>query len=1093
MDMVAWLLRLDLWGFQVVTMLLSILWQSSIVIAVAGILSYMLRKSKASVRHTLWAVSVLSVPLIPFLGWVADMAGTPRTPIPFIPVQETRIPPDFAGSPVRDSGDGILPGSMSLRADEATVFATPEPEKMRLPFSTVSPWTVLLTVYCFGMGMFCLFLIFGRARIVHMISGGKTVADPDILAAFERARLRLGLRRRISVVETGAVEVPLASGVIHPVVFLPERFGDMFQRTEMYALALHELSHIRRWDPFVLTLVSFVRAVFFFHPLLWVAIHQMAKYAELACDDAVVEHSGEPVGYARMLARVAERIATRNARVQLASGFLFSRSTLFTRVEAILADRRETRRLSRFAIIIVSILGAGTVWAAVHFPLDSFDRGKQVEVAGVVLSGDGPVRGAVVYLVTLDRGSGSIMVKKTARSDARGAFQFRTAQGNTGVNRARSMILVRHPDYAMGWVTIGDAPEMRKRAVYLGRPCSVSGVVKDRTGRPVKGARVGLLTIFPRESFGFVSEIIFLAGKLEHAWKLTDSKGRFRLGNIPESANISLIVDSKGYVRNYQKAISVGEPEVICVLSPGGRISGKVVYGGTGDPAPDINVIVRSAGYRIKEEVRTTTRRDGSYVIEGLSEGQYHVFVGQSDIWTAKVRRNVAVRPEETISGINFSLSRGGFVTGRVFDRQTGLPVSRCPLAFSEACAPSETSMFHFIYTDAEGRYGFRATSGRAVVRLVSGLPDGYRAYGDDAREIPVEEGAVLTGIDFALVKGAVVTGVVRTKNGDPLPGARVSMEKSLTVAYADQQGRFLFSGLAHGDSLTLRATGKDSLYVGVVRAVAGSGVGTTITVEQRDAVTVTGRVVDTRGNSLPGTPVMLMNWEKGANYGTSALAATSGLDGRFTIRNLREGETYNVYPEDGSPDQHSDFTARHGLPPIVLVQPDAAGWLEGTITDEAGAPLPGVMVYLNKPETGVRISHTDHLGRYRLERIMGKRADLIINHRTYGSYTHRRLELNRRYDFQLTRAGQAASGMVLDSDGKPVADAWVMPEEIFDISDGFSPNSTRTDKDGRFTLTGLRKFRIRVSVQHRNFPERTFELDPGGGPVTLVLSGGKS
>ena len=51
-----------------------------------------------------------------------------------------------------------------------------------------------------------------------------------------------------------------------------------------------------------------MRAVLFFHPLVWLACRQVSALAEeTACDDAVLDATGEPLSYAKMLARLAER------------------------------------------------------------------------------------------------------------------------------------------------------------------------------------------------------------------------------------------------------------------------------------------------------------------------------------------------------------------------------------------------------------------------------------------------------------------------------------------------------------------------------------------------------------------------------------------------------------------------------------------------------------------------------------------------------------------------------------------------------------------------------------------------------------------
>ncbi|HET6426829.1 MAG TPA: hypothetical protein VFJ30_00355, partial [Phycisphaerae bacterium] len=88
-----WWLTLDRVGFQAAWILLSALWQSSILLAAAGVLAWLLRRRRASVRQAVLAAAVLASPLIPLLGWGAWRSGTPRAPIPVVPAYSAPVEP----------------------------------------------------------------------------------------------------------------------------------------------------------------------------------------------------------------------------------------------------------------------------------------------------------------------------------------------------------------------------------------------------------------------------------------------------------------------------------------------------------------------------------------------------------------------------------------------------------------------------------------------------------------------------------------------------------------------------------------------------------------------------------------------------------------------------------------------------------------------------------------------------------------------------------------------------------------------------------------------------------------------------------------
>jgi len=121
---------------------------------------------------------------------------------------------------------------------------------------------------------------------------------------------------------------------------------------------MHELSHVKRNDAFITMLVSLIRAVFFFHPLIWIAVRQISYLAELACDNAVLEVNGKPETYAGLITRIAEDLPHR-LPAEYAVGIMYSKSVFFRRITAILSGRsHRIRRLSKIAL-------AGTVAAAI--------------------------------------------------------------------------------------------------------------------------------------------------------------------------------------------------------------------------------------------------------------------------------------------------------------------------------------------------------------------------------------------------------------------------------------------------------------------------------------------------------------------------------------------------------------------------------------------------------------------------------------------------------------------------------------------------------------------------------------------------------
>ena len=124
----------------------------------------------------------------------------------------------------------------------------------------------------------------------------------------------LRLRRRVStavlrekgVKESEFVKTPFVLGLIHPTIYLPFH---MESADAVHVLA-HERAHIRRGDPWWKVLGFLLLAIYWFHPLMWVAYFFLCRDIEAACDEAVIRDLSqeERQGYAAALLRLSAAV-----------------------------------------------------------------------------------------------------------------------------------------------------------------------------------------------------------------------------------------------------------------------------------------------------------------------------------------------------------------------------------------------------------------------------------------------------------------------------------------------------------------------------------------------------------------------------------------------------------------------------------------------------------------------------------------------------------------------------------------------------------------------------------------------------------------
>ena len=368
-----WLETLDRAGFAAVRWLLAGLWQSSILFAAVGLIVWALRKRRAHVRHAILVGALVAAPLLPLVSSGVSRSGAPQRSVNVLPsysvrewdaapaVRATRADTSYE---IRATPPAPTAASTDIEPAEEMVLAE-EVHVSPLDY----PWAMAFVGDSVGSLLFVGWMVLGKLRIRKWMKDAMPVLDKRVMSRFAEAKEYLRVRRAVLVAESADVPVPMTTGFFRPVVLLPRGIAAASDH-DLQAIAIHETAHVKRRDPLVLGLVSLVRAAFFFHPLVWLAARRVSALAEEAADDAVLEATGEPVEYAKMLARFAQGLPRTAMSTEVAAGLILSRSAFLRRIRMILSERRgRMRRLSRMALAATVAAAIGSIVLAAAVPL----------------------------------------------------------------------------------------------------------------------------------------------------------------------------------------------------------------------------------------------------------------------------------------------------------------------------------------------------------------------------------------------------------------------------------------------------------------------------------------------------------------------------------------------------------------------------------------------------------------------------------------------------------------------------------------------------------------------------------------------------
>ena len=189
-----------------------------------------------------------------------------------------------------------------------------------------------------------------------------TSQPPDeVVAAFQPIAQSFGASRSRLLVLAG-VTSPATFGWIRPTILLPDNCLEQ-DRSGLEDILRHELHHVRRLDFVWNGLAISCRALLFFHPAAWYAVHRMQFDRELACDLAAVSDSPQRrAKYAESLIRFARLNSSQNT-TNWGIDFAASSEHLKARVHSILAETKKSSawlawsRLACGLVLLAGFLG----------------------------------------------------------------------------------------------------------------------------------------------------------------------------------------------------------------------------------------------------------------------------------------------------------------------------------------------------------------------------------------------------------------------------------------------------------------------------------------------------------------------------------------------------------------------------------------------------------------------------------------------------------------------------------------------------------------------------------------------------------------
>lgn len=308
--------------------------KSSVLLSAALLAACLLRRASAVVHHRLWSFAFAGLIALPLAALAAPPIHVPvpgNWPGPPTGEPSSAVPARADGRGGKAAAD---PMRIGLRGLPAATRTTPTEAAASL-LAPIRIERALAGCWLLGTVAAVTALLLSLIRVRILTRRGDDVLDADWRAAAERLAKRVGLRDQVRLILSGRVQTPMAGGLWRPVVFLPTSARAWSAECRDVVLT-HELAHLAGRDPLRHVVARLAVALYWFHPLAWIAARQSSAARERACDETVLRLGTRRSAYAQVLLDLSA--STRSSGAPLAALPMIQRPLLEKRVMAILND-----------------------------------------------------------------------------------------------------------------------------------------------------------------------------------------------------------------------------------------------------------------------------------------------------------------------------------------------------------------------------------------------------------------------------------------------------------------------------------------------------------------------------------------------------------------------------------------------------------------------------------------------------------------------------------------------------------------------------------------------------------------------------------
>ena len=292
---------------EILTRLLEITVYSAVLLLAVLLARLLLRRwLSTALKYALWFIVLvrLIVPVTLESGY--HLISLPQSQTPTVLAQPS-------GTTTEPIVEAAAPSAEPEPAADAPAGMQTATYLLRAAAQPLTLWQWLLIVWAAGFALVMLTHLTLALQLNRRIRQFGCPPGERTQALYQEVKLGMRIRANVPIVLMADIKSPALTVQFFPKLLIPDRLLYAADREHMAFAMAHELMHYRRRDYLVCLLISLLRAVYWFNPVVWIMPRILRLDMESACDAMVVKTMSreQKLSYVNLLLALAEETSAK--------------------------------------------------------------------------------------------------------------------------------------------------------------------------------------------------------------------------------------------------------------------------------------------------------------------------------------------------------------------------------------------------------------------------------------------------------------------------------------------------------------------------------------------------------------------------------------------------------------------------------------------------------------------------------------------------------------------------------------------------------------------------------------------------------------